>query len=1097
MVEVKKLASPKAMNLYKERVERDMKKIARFSFIMALTLCLGAGLMIGCASDDGGGGGGDQADRNPSVAVNASPIEAGDECPNGGISIDTGIDDNGNGVLDLDEVDETQVVCNGEDGVDGGLITLISITDEDPGDNCADGGKKIEVGVDNDGDGELGSDEVDETHYVCNGEDGIDGQDGQGGQDGQDGADGTDGLTTLISITDEASGDNCPNGGIKVDVGLDHDGDGILDPEEIDDTAYVCDGNDAPATLISVSDAGESCTNGGKKVEVGIDNNDDGVLDPEEVDDTWYVCNGEDGQDGQDGLTSLISITDEGPGDNCPNGGKKIEVGVDDNANGVLDSDPNEVSDTAYVCNGAGGDADGLTSLISINKEPAGLNCADGGIKIEVGLDDDRDRGLNPEEVDSTNYVCHGGDILTYTVGGTVSGLNGTVVLRLNDGDDLDITADGAFTFSTVFHSGAIYNVTVATQPANQTCTVVNGKGKIPGANVTGVLVFCSEFTYGVGGTVSGLTGTVTLQNNGGDDLDVTAEEFTFATELADGSSYNVTVLTHPVAQTCSVTANGGGDITSADVTNVKVDCVEDITPPTVDLTFPMNGDDDIALDTNIAATFSEPMVASTITTDTFTLYDVTASTSVNGTVSYDSNSNTAIFDPDDDLTIAHEYTATITTGATDLAHNPLEDDYPWSFTAIDVSCTTTVDSGLVAGQTWTVDGSPYCVTGDIQVSLLTIEPGVEVLVDGPYEIEVLSTITAIGTEEDPILFSSKKPTEPTNQRWKGIKFQNTPSGSEFTHAIIEYSDDSGITLIESTPDINNCTIRNNTSPGHGGGINAVLSTEQTLSLIDSIFENNTANPSQANGNYVGGALYLAAGDAIIKNGQFIGNRSNSKCYGRWDGCNTTARGGAIYISGTGNVTVENSNIRENHTDANSDDYCFSGMYSRSYGAGVFVNSGTVTLTNVVLSGNTMTTRGCVGPKNGSGLYVNGGLVTVINSTISRNFDATGVHVVGGTLDILNSIIYFNNADGTQVGGTPTITYSDVQGGYEGEGNINLHPAFVGTGYEASDLELAIGSSAIDAGNLDPIYDDVCFPPSHDTARNDMGAYGGPLACDW
>ena len=82
-------------------------------------------------------------------------------------------------------------------------------------------------------------------------------------------------------------------------------------------------------------------------------------------------------------------------------------------------------------------------------------------------------------------------------------------------------------------------------------------------------------------------------------------------------------------------------------------------------------------------------------------------------------------------------------------------------------TCTTTVPGGLVASATWTIVGSPYCVTGDIQVSLLTIEPGVEVLVDGPHEIEVLSTITAIGTEETPILFSTLDPSTP----WRGIKF--------------------------------------------------------------------------------------------------------------------------------------------------------------------------------------------------------------------------------------------------------------------------------------------------------------------------------------
>jgi hypothetical protein len=52
--------------------------------------------------------------------------------------------------------------------------------------------------------------------------------------------------------------------------------------------------------------------------------------------------------------------------------------------------------------------------------------------------------------------------------------------------------------------------------------------------------------TYTIAGTVSGLTGTgLVLQNNGTDSLSITADgSFTFSTPIADGSTYNVTVLT-------------------------------------------------------------------------------------------------------------------------------------------------------------------------------------------------------------------------------------------------------------------------------------------------------------------------------------------------------------------------------------------------------------------------------------------------------------------------------------------------------------------------------------------------------------------------
>ena len=75
--------------------------------------------------------------------------------------------------------------------------------------------------------------------------------------------------------------------------------------------------------------------------------------------------------------------------------------------------------------------------------------------------------------------------------------------------------------------------MTVKTNPSGQTCTVSNGSGTMASANITNVAVSCtgSLATFSVGGTVSGLSGTVVLQNNGGNDLSVSANgPFTFTT---------------------------------------------------------------------------------------------------------------------------------------------------------------------------------------------------------------------------------------------------------------------------------------------------------------------------------------------------------------------------------------------------------------------------------------------------------------------------------------------------------------------------------------------------------------------------------------
>jgi hypothetical protein len=75
-----------------------------------------------------------------------------------------------------------------------------------------------------------------------------------------------------------------------------------------------------------------------------------------------------------------------------------------------------------------------------------------------------------------------------------------------------------------------------------------------------------------IGGFVAGLSGTVVLQNNGGDNKTLTANgSFSFNTSISQGGSYIVTVLTNPVNQFCSIT-NGTG-VANSSVTDIIVDC--------------------------------------------------------------------------------------------------------------------------------------------------------------------------------------------------------------------------------------------------------------------------------------------------------------------------------------------------------------------------------------------------------------------------------------------------------------------------------------------------------------------------------------------
>lgn len=102
-----------------------------------------------------------------------------------------------------------------------------------------------------------------------------------------------------------------------------------------------------------------------------------------------------------------------------------------------------------------------------------------------------------------------------------------------------------------------------------------------------------------------------------------------------------------------------------------------DVTPPTVLSVDPINLATGVLVDKKITATFSEAMNSLTITNTTFTLKQ--GATSILGTVTY--SGTTATFSPTVVLAYSTVYTATITTGAQDLAANGLAANYVWSFT--------------------------------------------------------------------------------------------------------------------------------------------------------------------------------------------------------------------------------------------------------------------------------------------------------------------------------------------------------------------------------------------------------------------------------
>ncbi|MDR3793065.1 MAG: Ig-like domain-containing protein [Terracidiphilus sp.] len=169
---------------------------------------------------------------------------------------------------------------------------------------------------------------------------------------------------------------------------------------------------------------------------------------------------------------------------------------------------------------------------------------------------------------------------------------------------------------------------------------------------------------------------------------------FTPATTLAYNTVFTATIST-------GVTNLAGTPLAANYVWSFRT--VPAPTLPTVISTVPTNGATGVPINQALSATFSEAMNPATIGATTFTL-KATAGASVTGVVTYTAAGSIATFTPAANLTPTTQYTATITTGAQDLAGNALSTNYTWTFTtaatplAVPPTVIATVPLGLATG---------------------------------------------------------------------------------------------------------------------------------------------------------------------------------------------------------------------------------------------------------------------------------------------------------------------------------------------------------------------------------------------------------------
>ncbi len=188
-------------------------------------------------------------------------------------------------------------------------------------------------------------------------------------------------------------------------------------------------------------------------------------------------------------------------------------------------------------------------------------------------------------------------------------------------------------------------------------------------------------------------------------------------------------------------------------------------------------------------------------------------------------------------------------------------------------------------------------------------------------------------------------------------------------------------------------------------------------------------------------------------------------------------------------------------------------------GGGLYNYEGAATLTNCRVAGNTAEYAETTG---GAALYNLNGSLTVLDCTIADNSSPTGRAIAsfswgpaaGVKVKVANSILYNGgNEIWSNVREAVEVTYSDVQGGWTGTGNISTDPQFTRLGtrnlegeWIDGDYRLKTGSPAIDAGSSAALpadaFDldadgDVAEPLVYDLdndirvegTRVDMGAY--------
>jgi len=288
-------------------------------------------------------------------------------------------------------------------------------------------------------------------------------------------------------------------------------------------------------------------------------------------------------------------------------------------------------------------------------------------------------KALNPATVNATTFLLKGPGgtavtgTVTYNAAGSAASFTPSAALTYNtaytatittgvtDSTGNPLTANYTWSFTT-----AVQPVVVSTVPLNSSTGVaLNQVLSATFSQTMNCATLASPATSFIvtGPGTTPVAGTVACSG--------AVATFTPAADLIVNTVYTATITTGAQSQ-------GGAPLAANYVWNFRT--LPAPTPPTVISTVPANLAVNVPINQALSATFSVAMTPATINATTFTLTGP-GTTAVTGAVAYVAAGSTATFTPTASLSPNTLYTATITTGAQNLAGTPLAQNYVWTFT--------------------------------------------------------------------------------------------------------------------------------------------------------------------------------------------------------------------------------------------------------------------------------------------------------------------------------------------------------------------------------------------------------------------------------